>query len=82
MSDLKDRLVALEKKTNVRPCPFAELIELIDSDTAELLEKLVDNTKIPIRSIHEELQKEGYRIARETISNHRKGWCRCKGVTQ
>lgn len=82
MNDLKSRLTALNEKPEVKPCPFAALMATFDNDTAEVLQKLVDNPKIAIRAIHEELQTEGIKIARESISNHRKGWCRCKGTTE
>lgn len=82
MNNLKNRLEALNDRPSVEPCPFSALLQSCDAETAEILEKLVDNHQISTRAIHKELQAEGIKIARETISYHRKGWCRCKGTSE
>lgn len=60
-------------------CPFGKLIEsLNDSDKEALISAI--NKKIPSVTIASALRKEKYKIAEATISQHRKGICRCTDV--
>ena len=57
-------------------CPFAKLIEsLNDADKKALLDAL--EKKIPSVTLANALRKEKYKIAEATISQHRRGVCRC-----
>jgi hypothetical protein len=73
---LKDRLGSLEATSPIRRCSFAEFIMTLDADDAAALTNIL-SSRVPTRKIHTELQEEGYRIGRDSISNHRNGWCRC-----
>jgi hypothetical protein len=77
MNTLKDRLAALDGPPQQRPCPVRLLLDQLDPETAELLERLLAEGRKSVRSIHSELTQSGVRIARESLSNHRNGWCRC-----
>jgi len=73
---LKDRLTSLDVKSPSRPCSFAEFISSLDPEDAQAVRDIL-LTRVPTRKIHTELQEEGYRIGRDSITNHRNGWCRC-----
>ena len=73
---LKDRLSSLEVASPIRPCSFAEFISTLDADDAAALTNIL-SSRVTTRKIHTELQEEGYRVGRDSISNHRNGWCRC-----
>jgi hypothetical protein len=80
VNTLKARLAALDMPPSQRPCPVRLLINQLDSETGELLERLLAEGRKSVRSIHSELTQSGIRIARESLSNHRNGWCRCAYV--
>lgn len=80
-ANLKDRLAALDTPPQQRACPVQVLLYQLDSDTSELLERLLSEGRKSVRSIHSELVHSGIRIARESLSNHRNGWCRCTAAT-
>jgi len=77
VNTLKDRLAALDGPPTQRPCPVRVLTDQLDADTGDLLERLLAEGRKSVRSIHSELTNSGIRIARESLSNHRNGWCRC-----
>lgn len=75
---LLDRLKIIEERagqSNI--CPVKRLLDGLDVDTADILRRLIEG-RTSIRRIHQELQNDGHRIARETLSAHRNGWCACK----
>lgn len=77
MSTLKERLALLEVPPPQRPCPVQALLNQLDSETADLLERLLTKSHKSVRSIHSELASSGIRIGRDSLANHRNGWCRC-----
>ena len=77
LTDLKDRLALLEIAPQNRPCPVQALLDQLDPETAELLDRLLLESSKSIRSIHSELTSSGIRIARESLSNYRNGLGRC-----
>lgn len=74
---LLDRLKELENTRPVNICPVDKLLRSLDKDTADILVRLLEG-RTSTRSIHIELRNSGYKIARESISTHRNGWCPCK----
>ena len=64
--------------TEPRMCPVAKLVSTLTQDEAELLTRVMDSSA-STRQIHNELSASGYRIGRDTLANHRRGWCRCQG---
>lgn len=74
---LLDRLKELENTRPVNICPVDKLLRTLDNDTAQILVRLLEG-RTSTRSIHIELRNSGYKIARESISTHRNGWCPCK----
>lgn len=73
---LLDRLREIENEKPVNICPVKRLLDQLDAETAGVLLRLLDS-RTPTRLIHRELKADGYKIARETISTHRSGWCAC-----
>lgn len=72
---LKERLGNLHA-TRGRICPVGVLLDSLDKDDAAALSRVLDSS-VSTRAIHGELMAEGYRIGRDTLGNHRNGWCRC-----
>lgn len=67
--------------TNEVLCPVAKLISTLTDEEAELLTRVL-NSSASTRQIHNELTASGFRIGRDTLANHRRGWCRCQGGQQ
>lgn len=84
MNELLQRLKLLNPSSNIRPCPVQTLLNKLDTETSELLNDLLSNPKVSARSIHRTLQESGYRLARESVSEHKNNLCRCNlpGATQ
>lgn len=76
---LIDRLKTLESAEPLNTCPMARVFSELDEETATLLKKILES-KTSTKLIHQELHKEGVKIARDSISIHRKGQCRCSVV--
>lgn len=62
-------------------CPVAKLISTLSEDEAALLTRVLDSAA-STRQIHNELVASGFKIGRDTLANHRRGWCRCQGGNQ
>ena len=78
MSELAKRLSSLTSG-ELTPCPVGKLLLDLDTETAEALQKALDG-RTPTRVIHSELVNAGIKIGRDTVANHRNGWCRCKSL--
>ena len=72
---LKDRLGNLHASGG-RACPVGVLLDSLEPEDAAALSRILDSN-VSTRAIHGELMAEGYRIGRDTLGNHRNGWCRC-----
>jgi hypothetical protein len=44
--------------------------------------KRVLESSASTRQIHSELAASGIKMGRDTVANHRQGWCRCQGETK
>jgi hypothetical protein len=78
---LKERLGHLEG-SDTRLCPVGDLLRTLSPDDADALTRVLAS-KVSTRAIHGELAAEGIQIGRDTLGNHRNGWCRCpKGSDQ
>lgn len=77
MSDLLSRLKAIEPDSNKKPCTLGRILQEVDAETAQVLQKLLDNPKVSNRVLHSSLRAD-YKIDRQTISEHRAGYCRCR----
>lgn len=65
------------KKPQDDVCPVGKLFtQLNDADKKALLNAIEKN--IPSVTITNALRKEGYKIAEVSVSNHKKGMCRCQ----
>lgn len=73
-----ERLRALEPDPQAGPCPVGKLLDRLDGETREILERLLANAKRSTRDIHAALQGAGEKVARESVSAHRNGYCRCR----
>jgi hypothetical protein len=80
MNNLKDKLQSLQTVPEAKPCPVGKLMETLDAETAEVLDRLLKESRTSLRAIHDSLHDEDIKIARESLSAHRNGWCRCKKV--
>lgn len=78
MNTLASRLKQIQEGSTLAPCPVRMLLNKLDEETSTILTDLLNSKTISIREIHRELQKAGYRVARETLSEHRNKACRCK----
>lgn len=78
MSELSDRLKNLADKPS-GPCPVGRLLQKMDPETAEALQKALEG-RAATRVIHSELTNAGIHIGRDTVAAHRNGWCRCKAA--
>jgi hypothetical protein len=58
-------------------CPFARLIDQLSDADKKALDAAI-NKRLPDVTLATALRKEGYRIAEISISQHRKGLCRCR----
>lgn len=58
-------------------CPFARLIDGLNEADKKALDAAI-NKRLPDVTLATALRKEGYRIAEISISQHRKGLCRCR----
>ena len=76
---LYDRLQTLETADPPNLCGVARILGELDNDTASMLKKVLQS-KVSTMTIHRELRQEGFKIARDSISNHRKGHCKCSAV--
>ena len=57
-------------------CPFARLINTLSDADKKALEAAMAK-RLPDVTLASALRKEGYKIAEISISQHRKGLCRC-----
>lgn len=73
---LSERLNAIVK---TKQCPVSRLMDTLPQNDAEALETAL-NGRLSIREIHTALQQEGFRIARESLSHHRNGYCLCRST--
>ena len=64
-----------------KPCPVGKLIGEMDDETRAAFESVL-SSRAATRAIHTELKSAGIRISRDTLSDHRNGWCRCKAVAE
>ena len=78
MSELSERLQKISNG-EVALCPMGRLINELDADTALALQTVL-NGRAATRTIHNELVVAGIKIGRDSVSNHRNGWCRCAKV--
>lgn len=76
---LIDRLQTLQNAEPSNTCPIARVFTELDEETVILLKKVLES-KTSTKRIHQELQNEGVKIARDSIANHRKNNCRCSVV--
>jgi len=59
-----------------KPCPFVILHNSLSDEDKKALDLAITN-KYPDINIATALRAEGYRIAEVSISQHRRGVCRC-----
>lgn len=80
MSDLLHRLKAVEDgvSNRIRQCRMQQVIDSLEDNTADLLNKLLNNPKVSTRVIYNALRDDGIAIDRQKISEHRNGDCRCQ----
>lgn len=76
LNELKERLLALGKEASL--CPIERVRNEVDEESAEILNSLLVNPSIPHAAIHRALRASGVSIAKDSIANHRKGYCPCK----
>ena len=78
---LTDRFQVLLAQENKSRCPVGKIIcrlRIEEPEAAQLLERVLNTPTVSIRAIKTELDQNGDRIARESISAHRNGRCDCE----
>jgi hypothetical protein len=78
MGSLRDELVKYQQGTNL--CSVGKLLEKLDKQTADELREIVADDSVTLNALSRLSHAKGWRIHRDTFSNHRQGGCRC--VTQ
>jgi len=58
-------------------CPFAKLVASLNEADKKAVKNALEK-RIPDVTLASALRKEGYKIAEISISQHRKGLCRCE----
>jgi hypothetical protein len=58
-------------------CPLGTLIDSLPEEDRQALVSAIES-KASTRGIHDALKSENFKIDRQTITLHRKGYCRCK----
>lgn len=71
---LRDRLANLQGSETV--CPVQRLYGELDEETAAILKSVIDGPT-PMTRIHAEIRASGLKLAKDSLSYHRKGICRC-----
>lgn len=66
---------ANQKSSN---CPIGVILDGLDDEDRKALESALASSA-STRSIHNVLRAEGLRVTRDTVTFHRKGFCRCGG---
>lgn len=74
-------LKKLLSETDPQVCPVTKLVSSLPEEEATLLDRVM-KSNASTRQIHSELTASGFKIGRDTIANHRNGWCRCQGGNQ
>jgi len=64
-----------------RLCPVAKLLQSLPEEENILLKRVLESSA-STRQIHSELAASGIKMGRDTVANHRQGWCRCQGETK
>lgn len=75
---LANKLSNLHEFTyKTKKCPLGLLIDDLSEEDKQALTSALES-KASNRGITEALRSEGFKIDRQTITLHRKGFCRCK----
>lgn len=75
---LADKLTALAARVDVSPvCTVGVILASLEEEDSKALQSAL-TSQASTRGIHEALKSEGFKIDRQTVSLHRKGFCRCK----
>ena len=77
MSNLLTKLQVLKPLPTGPGCPVVKLYQELDQETRALLKSQIEESSVSVRQIHLALHAEGYKIARDTVTNHRHGTCIC-----
>ena len=80
MRELREKLEALSVSSVNPTCPterFLKSVKEEDPELSSMLSNLFMDPEQPILSLQQELQANGYKIGRESISIYRRGVCRC-----
>lgn len=61
------------------PCPVRNMLNELDEETSQALNRLLTDPKFSTRKIHQALQVSGIKVGRDTLTYHRNKTCRCEG---
>jgi hypothetical protein len=75
MGSLRDELVTYQQGMNL--CSVGKLLEKLDKPTADELREIIADESVSLNSLARLSNVKGWRIHRDTFSNHRNGGCRC-----
>ena len=76
---LRDRLAAETAKPTFAPrCAMAKLFTQLSKDDRAALDEALADVNIRHSSIEAALRESGFPVARDSVSRHRRGVCRCE----
>jgi len=75
MGTLREELKQFEHRTNI--CSVGKLLESLEPAVRKELTEIIDDHNVSAASIERLATAKGWRIKRETFSNHRMKACRC-----
>lgn len=79
MTDLAKRLKDLETRSALSGlCSLAKIMQDLDEESQQILNRLLESEIVSTRSIAMELQAAGFRIERQTVAAHRSKRCTCR----
>lgn len=79
--NVASRFEALLEQKAPNRCSVARILRKLDAEepnAANMLRRVLENSSISTRAIKRELDEAGHHTARESIANHRHGFCACK----
>lgn len=76
-SRLEGLLTNPTRKNTKDKCVAGAILDELDPESKEVIEKVLDDQRIMASSIHKILTEEGYKVAEVTFRRHRRKVCIC-----
>ena len=79
MTALSDKLSDLKPRPSGVPCSVRVLLDQLDDEDREALQKVLADHSITSVDIYRALTDAGHYVGAQTVARHRAGRCRCAG---